>query len=60
MELEGLKRGLSSLEQLNINVVRVVTDRHVQVKKEMRENHATKHHNFDVWHVANGLLRSQE
>lgn len=53
MELEGLKRGLSVLHDKGVQVVNVVTDRHVMVKKYMREQHPDKTHGFDVWHVAN-------
>ncbi|XP_046582181.1 uncharacterized protein LOC124289621, partial [Haliotis rubra] len=50
MELEGLKRGLSFLEQKGCAIKEVITDRHVSVKKYIREEHKDKKHYFDVWH----------
>ena len=52
MELEGLKRCLAVMEERGIKVTNVVTDRHTQVKKYMREQHKDKNHEYDVWHVA--------
>ena len=54
MEIEGFKRGMQFLEQQNMNIKRIITDRHVQVKKYMREQHPDIEHRFDVWHVAKG------
>lgn len=54
MELEGLKRGLEYLEDFDVTVDELVTDRHVQVKKYMKDEYIDKHHYFDVWHVAKG------
>ena len=53
MELEGLKRCLKFVqEEANATVECLVTDRHVQVKKFMREENPEVRHWFDVWHVA--------
>ena len=54
MELEGLKRGLQFLDDLMIG--EHITDRHIQVKKYMKDEHTDKQHYFDVWHVAIGML----
>ena len=54
MELEGFKRGIQFLEEQNIQVKRIVTDRHVQVKKFIREQLPHVEHRFDVWHAAKG------
>lgn len=55
MELEGLKRGLDFLIEGNhLNVTTLVTDRHVMIKKYMRENQPDVKHYFDVWHIAKG------
>lgn len=53
MELEGLKRCLAYLAENHVNMTDLVTDRHSQVKKYMRENTEIRHW-FDVWHVAKG------
>ncbi|CAC5398264.1 unnamed protein product [Mytilus coruscus] len=53
MELEGLKRGLSLLmDTNNIEVSTLVTDRHVMIKKFMKDNHPEINHYIDVWHIA--------
>lgn len=56
MELEGLKRGLHTLENAGIQVANLVTDRHSMVKKYTRTEHPEKMHYFDVWHLAKGML----
>ena len=55
MELEGLKRGLGLLHEHGCLVGDLVTDRHTQVKKHMREDHHDINHYFDVWHFAKGM-----
>ena len=55
MELEGLKRGLEFLEGYDLTIGELITDRHIQIKKYMKEEHTDKQHYFDVWHVAKGL-----
>ncbi|XP_045207027.2 uncharacterized protein LOC123559362 [Mercenaria mercenaria] len=60
MELEGLKRCLRYMSDAGIRVSHLVTYRHVQVKKYMREEQPTITHWFDVWHVAKGYRPYQE
>ena len=52
MELEGLKRALVKLEEEDIDVGHLVTDRHSKVKCYMRRYQPKIVHLFDVWHVA--------
>ena len=52
MELAGLKRCLEEVEQRGVDFTTLVTDRHVGVKKYMREKRPKKKHRFDVFHVA--------
>ena len=54
MELEGLKRGLDKLKGHGIDITELVTDRHCQIQKWMRDNHPDTIHSFDVWHLAKG------
>ena len=54
MEKEGLQRVLNFLEQSSLDVDVLVTDRHVQINKWLRETHPNITHHFDVWHVAKG------
>ena len=56
MEKEGLIRALDFLINDNqLQISHLVTDRHSAVKKFMREQHPDIQHWFDVWHVAKGL-----
>ena len=55
MELEGLKRCISRLQEEGIEISDFTTDRHPQVKKYMREQHPGTNHWYDVWHVAKGV-----
>ena len=49
MEKEGLKRVLNYLEQQHMQVGVLVTDRHRQINKSLRENHANITYYYDVW-----------
>ena len=54
MEKEGLARVLNFLQQQGLNISVLVTDRHRQINKWLRENHSEITHYYDVWHVAKG------
>ena len=54
MEKEGLHRVLEFLKERDIQVGVLVTDRHQQIAKWMREVHSSVKHYYDVWHVAKG------
>ena len=55
MELEGLKRAVNRLVLAGVNIGTVVTDRHLQISKWIRENMPSGTiHLYDVWHVAKG------
>ena len=54
MELERLKRCLTNLDNHNICIKGLITDRHGQIKKYTREEHPEVEHQFDVWHVGKG------
>ncbi|XP_052443742.1 uncharacterized protein LOC127985712 isoform X2 [Carassius gibelio] len=58
MEKEGLRRGLDLLESNNLHVEYIVTDRHTQVQKYLRER-AVKQY-YDVWHIERGLSKKLE
>jgi hypothetical protein len=55
MEIEGLMRSMKLIEDHNIDVGLLVTDRHRQVSKCIREQMSNTSHKFDVWHVAKGI-----
>ncbi|XP_072140145.1 uncharacterized protein, partial [Dermacentor andersoni] len=54
MELEGLKRALTSLDESGIIVTEVVTDRHPQVRRYFKSERPEVDHLFDAWHVCKG------
>ena len=57
MELEGLQRCLQRLlDEEELQISHLVTDRHSQIKKYIRENHPNITHWFDCWHVAKGMF----
>ncbi|XP_041364322.1 uncharacterized protein LOC121379739, partial [Gigantopelta aegis] len=60
MELEGLKRSLEHIKKFGCHALELVTDRHVQVKKYMREKEGQTRHYFDVWHMAKGVKKKLE
>ena len=57
MEKEGLQRVLQYLHENGMAVEILVTDRHRQINKWLRETYPEIKHFFDVWHVAKGNLR---
>ncbi|XP_031141020.1 uncharacterized protein LOC116039964 [Sander lucioperca] len=55
MEKEGLKRCLDLLDSNGLEVDYIVTDRHPQIQKYLRERSIT--HFYDVWHFEKGLSK---
>ncbi|XP_033103584.1 uncharacterized protein LOC117106294 [Anneissia japonica] len=55
MELEGLKLGVAAIGMEQLKIQALVTDRHAQVAKWIRENLKDIQHYYDVWHVAKSL-----
>ena len=56
MEKEGLVRGIKYITDKNLQVKCLVTDRHGQVSKWVRDNMKTTH-KFDIWHVSKGKTK---
>lgn len=54
MEKEGLARSLAFLTQEGLSVNTVITDRHVQRMKYLREQWPGVKHRLDGWHVGKG------
>ena len=54
MEKEGLCRVLKYLKQQKVAISIIVTDRHRQINKWLRETHPIIKHFYDVWHIAKG------
>ncbi|XP_039675650.1 uncharacterized protein LOC120570981 isoform X8 [Perca fluviatilis] len=58
MEKEGLKRCLDLLDSNGLVMDYIVTDRHPQIQKYLRERSIT--HFYDVWHFEKGLSKKLE
>jgi len=56
MEKEGLERSLKYLTEEGLSVNTLITDRHVQIRKYMREKWPAVKHRLDGWHVDKGAL----
>jgi hypothetical protein len=57
MELLGFRHSLANIEAADLSVDVVVTDRHVQIRKEMGTDHSEKTHQFDVWHMSKSIKK---
>ena len=55
MEKEGLVRTCSYLQNAGLTIDVLITDRHLQIQKWIRECLPLVKHYFDVWHVAKGI-----
>ena len=55
MEKKGLHRCLKFLKESKLEVDVLVTDRHKQINKWLREAYPTIKHYYDIWHVAKGM-----
>ena len=52
MEKEGLQRALQLLRKKKFKIGTLVTDRHQQIAKWMRETFPSTDHRYDIWHKA--------
>lgn len=57
MEKKGFVKTLGNIEANGIKVDIISTDRHPQIKKDMRVNHADIDHQFDPWHLAKSVSK---
>ena len=56
VELEGLKRCLDHLQEEQV-VIKLATDRHVQVRAHTKRERPQIKDNFDVWHLAKSVQK---
>ena len=54
MEKEGLVRSLRLMTAKGVTLDCIVTDRHPQIQKYLRENNVTQY--YDVWHFEKGIF----
>lgn len=59
MELEGLRRSVAKIKEEGLMPDIIVTDRHPQITKWIKENLPETAHMFDVWHIAKCKLQRQ-
>ena len=52
MEKEGLIRAINMLEDRDLEIKEIVTDRHPSIQKHIREKMKQTRHYFDIWHIA--------
>ena len=50
MEKEGLSRAVQQIEADGLQIDTIVSDRHPQTQKWLREKRPDTNHYFDVWH----------
>ncbi|XP_065885779.1 uncharacterized protein [Dysidea avara] len=60
MEKEGLLQCMQYLGDNGLQVDTLITDRHKQINKWLRETYPSVKHRYDVWHVAKGLRKKLE
>ena len=58
MEKEGLVRAINNLQENGLEINILVTDRHRQIAKWIRETLPNVKHYYDVWHLAKGKIMS--
>lgn len=59
MEPEGLRRGLQNiLQEENVPVTVLDTDRHIMVSCMMRKEFPQVAHQYDVWHVSKNVTKT--
>ena len=57
MEKEGLIKILNRLIEEGLEIASLTTDRHMQIKKYMREECPEIKHQVDVWHVSKNIKK---
>nr|XP_022311415.1 uncharacterized protein LOC111116717 [Crassostrea virginica] len=57
MEKRGLEKVVEWIHSHHLEIGTIITDRHLQIQKWIRENLPQTTHFYDVWHVAKGLKK---
>ena len=61
MKKEGFIRCIDEIENHQLSIQTVSTDRHASVKKPMQtKTYAHISHQFDPWHIAKGILKKSD
>ena len=56
MEKEGLVRAIDLLKKKGFQIGVLVTDRHTQIAKWLKDNLPVTDHRYDIWHMAKCIL----
>ena len=57
MEKEGFSRCIEMLENKDVTISRIATDRHVSISSSMNKDHPTTNHRYDVWHLSKWVVK---
>ena len=57
MEKEGFERCVARVENNDIKISRIATDRHSSIAKSMKTKHKGIRHQYDVWHVSKWVVK---
>ena len=57
MEKYGFQKVLPDMEARDINIKQITTDRHVQIKKFIREERTNISHQFNIWYVCRNIRK---
>ncbi|XP_071965513.1 uncharacterized protein [Antedon mediterranea] len=57
MELKGLQKTLDVFKDFKVNISTIVSDRHRQLQKYLRDNFPDIKHYFDCWHIAKSIKK---
>ena len=57
MELVGCKRTMEDLKRDGLEIQTIATDRHVQIRKYLKDEHPNINHQFDVWHLTKNVRK---
>ena len=55
MEKLGFQKTLHEIKENNLVIRQLTTDRHIQIRKYLREEEPQINHQFDVWHFAKNI-----
>ena len=59
MEKLGCVNALGDIESKGLQIAQFTTDRHVQIRKYMREQRPDIKLQFDIWHVVKGAIKKR-
>ncbi|WAR27817.1 hypothetical protein MAR_013521 [Mya arenaria] len=55
--IELVQRATDSLRRCGLSLAEIITDRHLQIQKWIRENLPGTVHSFDVWHIGKAVKK---